>query len=96
MFAFIAIVIIIFAGAYFRVKFDINYTLPVIRENKELSQLTKIGGGLFLVAITCFFLELQRLAFGLLIILVPFFLYLNFKTYGLAYKKFFKKKDDNK
>ena len=84
----ILLFIVVCIGAYFRFKFDKNYAMPVIKENNNLSSLSKWIIILISVAIVCFILNLAKVAFGILIFLIPFVLYLHFKTYWIAFKNF--------
>lgn len=90
----ILILVIMVVGVYFRTKFDKEYAMPTIAENKDLSLLYKWGLILLAVSIICFILHLEEIAFGILILLIPFVLYLNLKTYWIAIKKARRKNRD--
>lgn len=91
MIKLILLIILMAAGAYFRLKFDKNYAMPVISQNKDLSSLNKWALILISVAIFCFIFNLAKIGFVILILLIPFILYLNFKTYWIAFINFLKK-----
>lgn len=90
----ILLIIVMVLCAYFRFKFDKEYAMPVIAGNNDLSFLYKWGLIIFSIAMVCFVLNLPKIAFGILIFLIPFVLYLNFKTYWIAIKN--KRKNLNK
>jgi len=92
MMGFIVMIVIMGLGIYFRTKFDREYTMPTIKENADLSLLYKVCLGLLAVAIIGLFTNFKAFAFWLLIIMIPFVLYFNLKTYGIALGKFFKNK----
>lgn len=85
-------ILLICVLAYYRFKFDKEYTMPVLKENKDLSSLQKWAVVTIIIAIILYLLGFMKLAFWVLILLIPFVLYLHFKTYWIAFVKFFKKK----
>lgn len=87
----ILIIMIMMVGIYFRVNFDKKYVIPVMKSNKDLSFLNKLCIGALVIAIICLINNLREIGFWILIILIPFVLYLNFKTYWIAIINFFKK-----
>lgn len=91
MIKLILLIILMAAGAYFRLKFDKNYIIPVINQNEDLSFLNKWGLILVSIAIFCFIFNFAKIGFVILILLFPFLLYLNFKTYWIAFINFLKK-----
>lgn len=91
MIKLIVIVAVMSVCIYFRVKFDREYTMPVIRKNKDLSFLNKVCLLLLSVAIIFMLAGLKVVGFWLLILMIPFVLYFNLKVYGIAIGKFFKK-----
>lgn len=91
MIKLILIIALMAAGIYFRVNFDKKYVIPVMKSNKDLSFLNKLCLGALFVAIICLITNLKEIGFWILIILIPFVLYLHFKTYWIAIINFFKK-----
>lgn len=85
------IIVAIVVAAVMRFKFDMEYTLPAIAENKDLSILNIVA----YVAVAVIFISLltkQYTVFVIsLIIGIPLLLYVNFRIYFPALKKFFKK-----
>lgn len=88
----ILLIVIIAVGVYFRTRFDKEYTMPVIKENKDLSFLYRVCLFLLGLAVAFMLTGLKVIGFWLLILMIPFVLYFNLKTYGIALGKFFKKK----
>jgi len=88
----ILLIVIIAVGVYFRTRFDREYTMPVIKENNDLSLLYKVCLVLLGVAIALMLTGFKVIGFWLLILMIPVVLYFNLKTYGIALGKFFKKK----
>lgn len=89
----IILIIVIIAGVYFRIKFDSKYVVPVMKENNLLASMSKACVIAIGLALGFYFFNFKKLSFFILIILIPIVLFINFKTYTLATKKFLKKKD---
>jgi hypothetical protein len=85
------VIVLIIVAAVLRFKFDMRYTLPAIAENKDLSMLNIIA----YAAVAVIFISLLTKQYTLfiisLIIGIPLLLYVNFRTYFFAIKKFFEK-----
>lgn len=92
----ILLLLVMGIGAYFRFKFDKKYAMPVIAQNKDLSFLYKWVLISVFVAIICFILHLSSIAFAILLLLIPFALYLNFKTYKIAIRNSKKENQDRR
>ena len=94
----ILVLIIMACGIYFRSRYDKRYVTPVLSENKNLNKFRKIAFSFVMLAILAFFMKLIKLAFILLVLLIPVALYLNYKIYSLAaikykYEKRIKRKE---
>lgn len=83
---FILLLIIIVVGIYFKNKYNQEYALPIIEENADLSFVNKFSFIMMLIAGIFAFINV-KLTFFILIGLIPFVLYLNFKTSWLAFNK---------
>ena len=83
---FIIMIVIIVVGVYFKNKYNREYALPIIEENADLSFVNKFSLIMLLIAGLCAFIN-TKLMFFILIGLIPFVLYLNFKTSWLAFTK---------
>ena len=81
----ILLLIIICAAAYFRFNYDRKYVLPVVKKNEDLSSIYKWGIALLAVAIGCIFTGQSKIGFILLLLLIPFILYLNFKSNWIGF-----------
>ena len=84
----ILVLVIIFFGIYYRSRYDKRYVAPVLSENKKLNALRKIAFSFIMLAILAFFLKLIKIAFFILVLLIPVALYLNYKIYSLANVKY--------
>lgn len=87
--AVIILVIVVFA--VLRFKFDMDHTIPVIAENKDLSVLNVIAYGAVAVMFICLLTKQYTLFIISLVIGIPLLLYVNWRIYSAAIKKFFKK-----
>ncbi len=83
---------IICAGFYLRLRYEKKYVLPILSENKKLATLRKLALFFILLAIFGLFLKLMKLAFFIMIILIPIVIYLNFKVYRLANMNYLEEK----
>jgi len=83
---FILMIIIIVVGSYFKNKYNKEYALPIIKENADLSFVNKFSLIMLLLAGIFAFIN-TKFTFFILIILIPFVLYLNFKTSWIAFNK---------
>jgi len=89
---FLGIIIVAIAvAAVMRFKFDMEYTLPTIAENKDLSILSLVAYAAVAVIFISFFTKQQTVFFVALAVGIPLLLYVNYRVYGAAIKKFFKK-----
>ena len=85
------IIVAIVVAAMLRFQFDMKYTLPAIAENKDLSILNIIAYAA-VAAIFISFLTKQYIVLVIsLVIGIPLLIYVNFRIYFSAIKKFFKK-----
>jgi hypothetical protein len=84
-------IVAIVVAAVMLFNFDMEYTLPTIAENKDLSILNIIALGVAAVIFVSFFMKQYTVLVISLIIGGPFIVYVNFRTYFPALKKFFKK-----
>ena len=90
----VLVVLVLLALAYFRFKFDMKYAMPVIKESSSLSYIYVLGVIVIAAAFVSYLLGLRKITFILLLGLIPFVLYLNFKTYFGAWSRFFKGRQD--
>ena len=86
-------VVVVAAGFYFRSKYEMKYNLPAIKENEDLSAIYKWILVPFAVIFLCFIMGLTKIAFIILLITIPFVLYLNIKTNWIGYNKMKNDKD---
>ena len=79
----ILMIIIIVVGSYYKNKYNKEYALPIVEENADLSFISKFSIIMLLIAGIFVFIS-TKLTFLILILLIPFVLYLNLKTTWLA------------
>ena len=80
----ILMIIVIVVGSYYKNKYNKEYALPIVEENADLSFISKFSIIMLLIAGICAFIS-TKLTFLILILLIPFVLYLNLKTTWLAF-----------
>ncbi len=88
MFKIFFVLAIIFVGFYFRSRYDKKYVIPILAENKNLAKLKKITLGLIVIALLSFMFKLIKLAFIIMILLIPIVLFMNYQIYRLANSKY--------
>jgi hypothetical protein len=80
--------VIIVVLAVMKFNFDMKYTLPAIEENKDLSLLNKVCYGMVAIAFINLIFR-QYLVFVICaVIAAPFLVYLNYKAFSIAIRKF--------
>ena len=77
-------IIIIVVGSYYKNKYNREYALPILEENADLSFISKASIIMLLIAGIFAFISI-KVTFLILILLIPFVLYLNLKTTWLAF-----------
>ncbi|MEI8388422.1 MAG: hypothetical protein WCG23_00925 [bacterium] len=80
----ILMIIIIVVGSYYKNKYNKEYALPIVEENADLSFISKASIIMLLIAGIFAFIS-PKVTFLILILLIPFVLYLNLKTTWLAF-----------
>ena len=80
----ILMIIIIVVGSYYKNKYNREYALPILEENADLSFISKASIIMLLIAGIFYFISI-KVTFLILILLIPFVLYLNLKTTWLAF-----------
>ena len=80
----ILMIIIIVVGSYYKNKYNREYALPILEENADLSFISKASIIMLLIAGIFAFISI-KVTFLILILLIPFVLYLNLKTTWLAF-----------
>lgn len=88
MLKLVLFIVFIAVLATLRLKFDLNYTLPAIKEDKDLSLLMKIGVGAVIVILVSMMTRQYMILVISLVIGVPILLYLNVKAFHAAIRKF--------
>lgn len=92
MIALVLVIAIMVSVAFFRLKFDENFATQIVEEENNLSLLNKLAIIVIAIAAIFYLFEKTDLAFFTLLLVIPFVLYLHFKTYIVAFIELFKNK----
>ena len=93
MFNMVLFAILIAICTTLRYKYDKKYVVPVINENADLQSIKKWAIILLAIAIGCYFAGQPRLTFIILLLLIPFVLYMNIKSNWIGFRNY---KNDRK